>query len=92
MTKDKEHIENSAEWRHWPICPLLHQSGQKGFLVEGLPAKGQFDPTHPGYRTVVIACPRWFFEPAHKEQRLRVERRTYASIDAMLADGWRVSQ
>lgn len=75
-------------WPNWPWLPVKRhgQDGLEcGLLLDENLLGDPVDPNHPCFRTIILAN---LFNL--KETYKTAERKVYASVDEMLADGWQV--
>ena len=81
---DKEFIQEPDMWPNWPYCPMKkrdekeHYPSRFGLLVE----------TGEAFWQSTVYLDRNLYSPQGKLSE--AEKKVYASIDEMLADGWSV--
>lgn len=90
--EDKRFIENPGHWPRWPSLPIVKRGDnrQVGFLMDMNPLGEPVNKHHESLRTIHLANPWSYFVDMKPEDRKRVEKKTYNSVDEMLADGWYV--
>lgn len=93
MTSDKYFIQNPDKgtgWPHWPFLPMKRPrptgGPEGGTIIDRNPIAGKIDPEHVSLRTVYLAT---VWSLLHDNEAFtKAEKKVYASVDEMLADGW----
>ena len=88
-TTTPQEITRTSRWRRWPVFVLVNSQGEQGFLINEQCSQGLRDPDHASLRTVIVASVDHYFCGSTPEQCADYERRSYPSVEAMLAAGWR---
>lgn len=77
---DQVFLQNSNLWPSWPVCPLT-KGEQTGLVVDGMTDSP----------VVVYLINLWALKTGPLGPQLEgVEKVKYDSIEALLADGWKV--
>lgn len=79
---DKQFVEDPKRWVYWPMLPMKKRNKGKGFPWDvGLiiAQKGMFSTIH-------LEVTLW--DKNLGEKLKTCEKKVYASVDEMLADGW----
>lgn len=88
---DKKFIERPGSWPCWPHCPMKRRAGHEqeaGTIIDRQSIGNKIDPNHESLR-IVFMTSIWAVGGGHAKFS-EVEKKTYASIEEMLADGWQV--
>lgn len=81
--EDKEMIDNPMSWPNWPCLPMKRHTPQGG-----MPDAGTILDCELG-KNVIFLTSVW--EVADERASFSTcERKVYASVDELLADGWMV--
>jgi hypothetical protein len=89
---DVRFIQNPGHWPKWQSLPMKHKDGRCGFLWDVQPLGKPIDRQHESLRTVIVLNPWDIFTEKDTAKRKamwdKAERKTYESVEAMIADGW----
>ena len=90
--EDKEMVTNPPRWPNWPFLPIKRYKPEGGFpdcavLIDGNKLGEPIDRNHATLRTALLIN---MFDLGNADAVKKAERKEYASVDEMLADGWMV--
>ena len=82
---DKEFIQEPLKWPHWPILPLKRYANSTHYECSCIISQESYYTTDGPI--TVFHCSMYRLNDKWLEDH---KQTTYASIDDLLADGWRV--
>jgi hypothetical protein len=92
---DREMIQNPATWPNWPFLPMVNRSGKERFSDHGLILACEDKKRWPNEKIIPVVVYINLFSALPQVPNNTMgylldhsPKQEYASMDALLADGW----